>query len=44
MNNDLEVIVKQYPKEWDSLRVYAIGDTHVGSAQFDERAVKTKIQ
>ena len=43
MNNDLEVIVKQYPKEWETLRVYAIGDTHVGSAQFDERAVRRKI-
>ena len=26
------------------LRVYAIGDVHVGSPQFDERAIKKKIQ
>ena len=37
MNNDLEVIVKQYPKEWETLRVYAIG------VQFDERAIRKKI-
>ena len=44
MNNDLDVIVKRYPKNWDVLRVYAIGDVHVGSEQFDERAVKSKIK
>lgn len=44
MNSDLDVIVKQYPAEWETLRVYAIGDTHVGSEQFDERAIKVKIQ
>ena len=47
MNNDLDLIVKKYPHEWDSLRVYAIGDCHVGSEQFDtaaETALKKKIQ
>ena len=44
MNNDLDLIVKKYPQNWNVLRVYAIGDVHVGSAQFDERAVKAKIQ
>ena len=44
MNNDLDLIVKKYPQNWNVLRVYAIGDVHVGSEQFDERAVKTKIQ
>lgn len=44
MLNDFDVIVKQYPKEWQTLRVYAIGDTHVGSAQFDEKSVRKKIQ
>ena len=44
MNNDLDVIIKEYPKNWGTLRVYAIGDVHVGSEQFDERAVKAKIQ
>lgn len=42
MNNDLDLIVKKYP--WDVLRVYAIGDVHVGSESFDERAIKAKIQ
>ena len=44
MNNDLDLIVKQYPAEWDSLRVYAMGDVHVGSAQFDEKSVQRKIE
>lgn len=44
MNNDLDVIIKQYPREWDALRVYAIGDIHVGSEQFDEKAVRKKLQ
>lgn len=44
MNNDLELIVKEYPKELDTLRVYAIGDVHVGSEQFDEQAIRKKIK
>ena len=44
MRNDLEVIVKQYPEDFDTLRVYAIGDVHVGSPQFDERAIKKKLK
>lgn len=44
MNNDLDIIVKTYPREQNVLRVYAIGDVHVGSAEFDERAIKAKIQ
>ena len=43
MNNDLDLIVKKYPHEWDSLRVYAIGDVHVGAPNFDERAIRKKI-
>lgn len=43
MRNDLEVIVKQYPHEWDVLRLYAIGDVHVGAENFNEKAVKKKI-
>ena len=43
MRNDLEVIVKQYPHEWDVLRLYAIGDVHVGAENFDEKAIKKKI-
>ena len=43
MNNDLDLIVKKYPREWDSLRVYAIGDVHVGSEQFNEKAIRKKI-
>ena len=44
MNNDLDLIIKQYPDDMNILRVYAIGDVHVGSPQFDERAIKKKIQ
>lgn len=44
MRNDLDLIVKQYPKDFEVLRVYAIGDVHVGSPEFNERAIKKKIQ
>lgn len=43
MRNDLEVIVKQYPHEWDVLRLYAIGDVHVGAENFNEKAIMKKI-
>lgn len=44
MRNDLEVITKVYPHEQNVLRVYAIGDVHVGSPEFDEKAIKKKLQ
>ena len=44
MNNDLDLIIKQYPEDQNVLRVYAIGDVHVGSPQFDERAIRKKIK
>lgn len=44
MLNDLDVIVKQFPSDFPYLRVYAIGDVHVGAENFDERAIKKKIQ
>jgi predicted phosphodiesterase len=44
MNKDLDVIVRKFPHEQDTLRVYAIGDVHVGSQEFDEKSVKKKIQ
>lgn len=44
MNNDLDVITKIYPREQSVLRVYAIGDVHVGSAQFDESVIKKKLR
>ena len=43
MNNDLDLIVKKYPQNWNVLRVYAIGDVHVGSEQFNEKAIRKKI-
>ncbi len=43
MLNDLDIITKQYPKEYDVLRVYAIGDVHVGSRELNEKAVRRKI-
>lgn len=44
MLDDLKLIVKEFPAELDTLRVYAIGDVHVGSEQFDEEAIKKKIK
>lgn len=44
MRSDLELIVKQYPHEWDMLRLYAIGDVHVGAENFNEKAIKKKIE
>lgn len=44
MMNDLDVIVRTFPKEQNVLNVYAIGDTHVGSEQFDEKTVRKKIE
>lgn len=43
MLNDLDLIVKTYADDINTLRVYAIGDVHVGSPQFNERAIKKKI-
>lgn len=44
MLNDLDVIVRTFPKEQNVLHVYAMGDTHVGSEQFDEKTVRKKIE
>ncbi len=44
MLNDLDVIVKTFPREWDCIRVYAIGDVHVGSPQYDDKTIRRKIQ
>lgn len=43
MKNDLEIITRVFPKSQDVLRVYAIGDVHVGSPEFDEQTIKKKI-
>ena len=44
MLNDLDVIVRTFPKKQNVLHVYAIGDTHVGSEQFDEKTTRKKIE
>lgn len=44
MNNDLEIINKKFPREQHVLNVYALGDIHVGSQEFDEKAVLRKIE
>lgn len=44
MNSDLDVIVKQYPAEWKHLHIYALGDIHVGAENFNEKAIKKKIE
>ena len=45
MRGDLELIVKQYPntKAWSTVRLYALGDIHVGAENFNEQAIKKKI-
>ena len=45
MRGDLELIVKQYPntKAWSTVRLYAIGDVHVGAENFNEKAIRKKI-
>jgi len=42
--DDLTIITVKRPVEQDRLRVYFIGDTHVGSPQFNEEAIRKKIQ
>ena len=44
MRNDLEIITMTFPRSWNELRVYAIGDVHVGAPNFDEKAIKKKIE
>ena len=46
MRNDLDLIVKRFPntKKWNTLRLYAIGDVHVGAENFDEKAIKKKME
>ena len=44
MRDDLELIIKRYPTDFEVLRLYAIGDVHVGSPEFDEKSIKKKIQ
>ena len=45
MRGDLEVITKAFPKKnGNVLRVYAIGDVHVGSPEFDESIIRKKLR
>lgn len=44
MFNDLDVIIKNYPTEMNVLRVYAIGDVHVGSPNYNDAAIRKKIE
>ena len=44
MMNDLDIITKEYPSDMTTLNVYALGDVHVGSEQFDERVIREKIR
>lgn len=43
MLNDLDVIIRKYPKEQNELHVYAIGDVHVGSREYDHTSMQKKI-
>ena len=44
MRSDLEVITKTFPKKQNVLRIYPIGDVHVGAENFDEESVQKKIK
>lgn len=44
MFSDLDVIVRSFPSDWPLIRLYAIGDCHVGAETFNETALKKKIQ
>jgi len=44
MNSDLDMIVKKYPEDMQVLHIYAIGDVHVGSPDFDESAIRKKLK
>ena len=43
MLNDLDVITCTRPSDMQYLHVYALGDVHAGSPQFNEWAIKKKI-
>lgn len=44
MMNDLDLIIKQYQEDINTLHVYAIGDVHVGSPQYNDEVIRRKIQ
>ena len=44
MLNDLDIITKTFPDDQNVLRVYAIGDVHVGSPEYNDKVIKKKIQ
>lgn len=44
MFGDLDLIIKEYPSNMNVLRVYALGDIHIGSPEFDEKAIQKKIR
>lgn len=44
MRPDLELIVKKMPSSWKHLNLYALGDIHVGSEQYDAEATNKKLQ
>ena len=44
MMNDLDLIIKQYPEDMNTLHVYAIGDVHVGSPQYNDDVIRKKIR
>lgn len=44
MRNDLDMIVKKFPVSQKELHIYALGDIHVGSPEYDSEAVQKKLQ
>lgn len=44
MFDDLTLIKHDYPTDLEKLHVYAMGDVHVGSEEFNEQAVRRKLK
>lgn len=44
MKHDLEMIIHELPRDLDCVRVYGIGDIHIGSKEFDENVLKRKME
>lgn len=44
MRNDFDLIVKKMPSSWKHINLYALGDIHVGSEQYDEEATLKKLR
>lgn len=44
MKNDLEMIIRELPTNLDHVNLYAIGDLHIGSREFNEKLTRKKME